>query len=160
MESDYIKIVNGDLLLADEKYIVHQCNCVSTNAKTLALQIFKKYPFSNSYQQRNGDKTKFSKPGTIEIFCSDNNDKSIVNFYSQFYPSTPKYSNDSYIKRLNWFKECLNKLLEIKDIFKQKSIALPYNIGCGAAGGDWKDYFKILKDFAEQYKIKLKLYKL
>ena len=38
----YLQIVNGDLLNAKEPYIVHQCNCTSTNAKALAHFIFTK----------------------------------------------------------------------------------------------------------------------
>ena len=137
MESNYIRVLEGDLLEAKEKYIVHQCNCVSTNACTLAKQIFTKYPFSNSYKLRKkGDKSTYSKPGKIDVLKDTNNEKSVVNFYSQFYPRKPVYPNDSYQKRIVWFKECLNKLIGIPDIFEQEYIAFPYNIGCGAAGGN------------------------
>ena len=42
--TNYIKVINGNLLEAQEQYIIHQCNCVSVNAKTLAKQLFDKYP--------------------------------------------------------------------------------------------------------------------
>ena len=57
--------------------------------------------------------------------------------YAQIYPGLPKYNNDSVNKRQMWFNECLKKISVIKDIkgFKEKQIVMPYNIGCGLAGG-------------------------
>ena len=38
-----IQIVNGDLLKAEETYLVHQVNCCGVMGKGLALQIRNKY---------------------------------------------------------------------------------------------------------------------
>ena len=155
---EYVKTVNGDLLDATETYIAHQCNCISTNAKTLAELIFNKYPDSNSYSKRiNGMKSTYGKPGTIEIF--GNTGPYIINMYAQYYPAKSKYPNDSMNKRIEWFKECLNHISQIKNTHTH-TIAMPYNIGCGAAGGDWNIYYKILTDFANKEKIHITLYKL
>ena len=155
---EYIKIINGDLLDASDSYIAHQCNCISTNAKTLAELIFNKYPYSNSYSKRiNGLKSTYGNPGTIEIF--GNTEPYIINMYAQYYPTKSKYPNDSVNKRIEWFKECLTYISKIENI-QTKTIAMPYNIGCGAAGGDWNVYYKILTDFANKEKIHITLYKL
>jgi hypothetical protein len=37
---------------------------------------------------------------------------------------------------------------------------MPYNIGCGAAGGDWNIYFDMIKNFAYINQINVTLYKL
>ena len=47
-----MKIVSGDLLRAEEKYIVHQCNSMSNCAAGLAALIFNKFPWSNIYSSR------------------------------------------------------------------------------------------------------------
>lgn len=153
----YIQIINDDLLNAKEDYIVHQCNCVSNDAKTLAEKIFKKYPYANSYKNRTTSTR--SIPGTIEIFGNGTNKRFIINAYAQFYPSTNKYQNDNAEKRIKWFEECLNKISEIENI-NTKTIAMPYNIGCGAGGGNWIEYYKLIRKFARREKIYVTLYKL
>ena len=35
---------------------------------------------------------------------------------------------------------------------------MPYNIGCGLAGGDWNSYIKIIKDLAQLYKRNITIY--
>ena len=155
-----IETINADLLDAKEDYIVHQCNCVSIGAKTLALEIFKKYPYANTYSHRiRGDRSTYNFPGTIEVLGDGEEKRYIINMYSQFYPSIAKYSNDSTEKRLKWFKKGLNEIAKIEGI-QSKTIAMPYLIGCGAAGGDWNTYYEMIKDFAEEKGIKIVLYKL
>ena len=156
----YLKVINGNLLDATEDFIAHQCNCSSTNAKTLAEQLFKKYDYADSYKKRvKNNKMTYHVPGTIEIFGNGHENRYIINMYAQYYPSTGKYSNDNDIKRLEWFKECLNKISNIDDI-QNKTIAMPDNIGCGAGGGDWILYYNLLNEFANNNKINVVLYKL
>jgi hypothetical protein len=38
------------------------------------------------------------------------------------------------------------------------SVAMPYLIGCGLAGGDWPTYYRIIQQWAEKYHLKVKLY--
>jgi len=158
----YVKIVNGNLLDANEDYLVHQCNCISTHAKALAEQIFNKFDYANIYKNRiNGDKNTYSVPGTIEILGNELDQRYIINIYSQYYPALAKYNNDNAQKRIKWFKECLHKISEIENIINDnKTIAMPFNIGCGAAGGDWATYYDLINNFAEQNKIYVTLYKL
>jgi O-acetyl-ADP-ribose deacetylase (regulator of RNase III) len=153
----YIKTINGSLLDATEDYIIHQCNCISTNAKALAESLFNKYPYANTYKYR----TKYtcSIPGTISVMGNGQNERYIINMYSQYYPALPKYNNDNTEKRIEWFKECLNKISSIENIIN-KTIAMPYNIGCGAAGGDWNVYYNLIKEWCENNKIYVTLYKL
>lgn len=155
-QSNYVKIVNDNILNSKEHFIAHQCNCTSTNAQTLAKQIFEKYPLANSYKNRiKNDKSTYSEPGSIEIY--DN----IINMYAQVYPSTAKYNNDLPEMRIRWFEECLDKISKIEKLLitKNKTIAMPYNIGCGAAGGDWNIYYKIINDFADKHNIYITFYK-
>ena len=69
--------------------------------------------------------------------------------FAQFYPGTPGFpdsNKDGYLARENYFKQCLDKISKIKDI---KSIAFPYLIGCGIAGGNWNNYLDMILEFAE-----------
>jgi hypothetical protein len=38
------------------------------------------------------------------------------------------------------------------------SVAMPYLIGCGLAGGDWPTYHRVIEQWAEKYQLKVKLY--
>jgi len=46
--------IEGDLFESPEKYIVHQCNCVTTRAAHLAYHMFKRFPYSDVYTPRHG----------------------------------------------------------------------------------------------------------
>lgn len=139
--------IKGDILLAKETYIAHQCNCVTNKAKGLSKQIFKKFPYADSYTNRQN----YSNPGTIEVF------NNVINMYAQFYPSKAKYKNDSKELRIEFFENCLKEISLIPGIH-YKSIAMPYKIGCGLAGGDWPTYKKILEDFCINEDITIVLY--
>lgn len=144
-----IPVIEGDLLDAKDIYIAHQTNCVSTNARGIAKQIFDKYPNANTYKNHN---MKRSIPGTIEVIDP------VINMYGQYYPTVSKYSNDTNAARIVWFTQCLEK---IKSVLPKGSIVgMPYLIGCGLAGGSWPIYLKLLEEFVKSSDIKIILYKL
>jgi O-acetyl-ADP-ribose deacetylase (regulator of RNase III) len=156
-----VRVVEGNLLDATEDYICHQCNCITNQSKYIAQQIFDKYPYSNTYKLRTQDKKTHSIPGTIDIKGDGKKERYVINMYSQYYPSYAKYTNDSKALRLKWFQKCLSLIGEEKNITTSPtSIAMPYKIGCGSAGGNWDDYLAALNEFATTYDIAVTLYKL
>jgi hypothetical protein len=56
---------------------------------------------------------------------------------------------DSNDARIDSFKKCLAQIGEA--LQERDTVAFPYKIGCGLAGGDWKIYGKMLADFAEEH---------
>ena len=136
-----------DIINFTESYLIHQCNCVTNVSKGLAETIFKLYPDANKYIDSNFKRI----PGTISV-----HDK-IINMYAQRYPGKSKYNNDTKSQRLEWFKMGLNSLKDLPNI---KSIAVPFKIGCGLAGGDWNEYFKELEIFVEKSGINVVIYKI
>jgi len=171
-----VVIVEGDLLKAPEQYIVHQCNCVTINAKGIALSINKKYPWANIYSERktlvvNGTRRNLATvntrdiPGTIKIQSSPMGSKHVICMFSQYYPGKPnmqtsynKNTLDTVHDRSKWFTKCLDKIAEeLPDV---KTLAFPYKIGCGLAGGDWYLYYRHLRNFSMLYKKKVIIYKL
>lgn len=159
-------IKQGNILDAEEQYICHQCNCVTETSYGLATQIFQKFPHANTYilRKKNQYSTQ-SLPSTISVH------KNIINMYSQYGPGKslkdfpaseaehgkPNSFNDSYELRKKWFADCLLEISKLKPI----SIALPFNIGCGLAGGKWADYEEMLNTFCkENPEVKVVLYKL
>ncbi len=150
-----IKLIEGDLLEANEQYIAHQTNCVTVGkAAGLAEKIFNKYPYSDVYTSRVDN----SSPGSISIHGDGVKSRYIINMYAQYYPG--KFNNlfekDTQQQREGYFLQSLEEISRISNI---KSIAMPYEIGCGLAGGKWESYLNMLQDFADKNpNINLSLY--
>ncbi len=151
------KILEGDLLDCKADAIAHQCNCVTVSGRGLYSALVEKYPYSDVYSRRKSSKTR-PKLGSIEICRSaDAQSPSIVCLYSQLGPGKPgqaskkygiKASADAAEKRLEYFEAALSALADAAQAEQWKMIALPYNIGCGLAGGNWEDYSRMLNQFA------------
>ena len=138
--------IKGNLLDATEKYIAHQCNVVSSFASGLAGSIFKKYPYSDIYLLRNN----FDIPGTIIIKGNGADQRYIINMLAQYYPGISRYPDspkDGIKAREQYFHQCLNEISKIPDL---ESIAFPFKIGCGLAGGSWNIYLRMIENFAYQ----------
>jgi O-acetyl-ADP-ribose deacetylase (regulator of RNase III) len=133
-------IIKGSILESDCNYIVHQCNSVSTEALGLAKFIFDIFPYANIYK----DREEKSIPGTI-VICNEGT-KKIINLIGQYYPGKANDSNDTIELREKWFYKCLGKISKIPNLI---SIAFPYNIGCGLAGGNWDHYHQMIINFAK-----------
>lgn len=161
-EKNYI-IVEGDLLESDATYIAHQTNCTSTGAAGgVAKAIFKRFPESDSYTERRGKKPpmKGQMPGDVEVRGR------IMNLYAQFHGggmAEDPNEIDQPGMRAWWFSQCLEKIAAMG--FPQgTSIALPYNIGCGIAGGNWEStYEPMLDGFAQRMRrrgVEIRLHRL
>lgn len=69
--------------------------------------------------------------------------------------------DDSTTQRLVWFKQCLSALAEELNMDKEiHSIAVPWKIGCGLAGGQWSLYEAAIKEFAGIVKHRVVIHKL
>lgn len=142
-----VHYVKSDLLDADTQYIAHQVNATTVGSgKGLSKQIFAKYPNANVY------KSNIERiPGTIITV------EPVINIVGQQKPGKPS-GNDSEARRLRWFKSGLEEISEIEGIV---SIAFPFGIGSGLAGGNWEYYEKMIQDFAvNNPNIKVFIYKL
>lgn len=137
----------GNLLESDAQYIVHQSNCVTNKAKHLAESVFNAFPYANIYKPRLQGNYR-DKPGTIIVRGNGTDKRFVIALLGQYYPGSSKYNNDSYEKRFAWFTQGLDEIGKIPGL---KSIAFPARIGCGAAGGNWDDYYNAIKDFAKLY---------
>ena len=130
---------SGDLLMAPTQYIAHQCNCVSHNVAGLAAVIFTKWPDANVYRDRN------SRLNHKHLFGNYTLHGRVVNLYTQLYPGKATPRQDSSQNRLAAFQTSLDLLAKLPGI---PSVAFPYGIGCGLAGGHWPDYLFVLTRWA------------
>ena len=156
-----IEIVTGDLLDSKEKYIAHITNCVSTtSAKGIAKDIFDKFPYADCYSTR----TEASKAGTIDVVGDGKDNRYIINMHAIVYPGKARYplsSLDGLAARQKHFYHCLLRIAKLPYI---ESIALPWRVGCGLAGGDWEWYLGTITNFAnyieETQKAKVVIYRM
>jgi O-acetyl-ADP-ribose deacetylase (regulator of RNase III) len=145
-----IETIIGDLLLAPNKYIVHQTNCVSEGkAAGLAYYLFNKFPHADCYKNR----SEPSIPGTLDIRGDGLNTRFVVNLMGQYLPGSSwgDTQGDAPEDRKFYFHRCLSRLAKIDNLV---SVAFPYKIGCGIAGGDWDWYYNNICKFAEHVKNK------
>ncbi|MDD5151763.1 MAG: hypothetical protein PHC28_15010 [Flavobacterium sp.] len=142
-----LEIIKGDLLLAGCDVIAHQINCISTGAAGLAKAIFEKYPDVNVY-----DGTFNRVPGENIYTVTKKDAVLVVHMAGQISPRSVKHQihsmTDNGTMRLEYFKSCLADLsVKLGNETDRLKLGMPYLIGCGLAGGDWNEYFKLLQDF-------------
>ena len=150
-------ILGGDLLKSStEPFLAHQANCESKGARGLAKFLFKAFPDANVYAKRSTPST----PGSIEERDCDG--RVIVALYAQRSPGLARSGegDDSGPARLAWFEESPELLGSLMVARGADRVALPFNIGCGLAGGKWTDYRAKLDAFAERFDVSVKLYDL
>lgn len=146
-----IEIVTGDIFDAKEKYLLHQCNCITNKAAHLSKDVFSKYPWADIYARRYAEGIK-DTPGQIIIRGNGIDQRYVINCLGQYYPGKPKYPTsalDGAKVREKYFHECLLRVAKISDL---ESVAIPWRIGCGAAGGDWDHYLGTITNFAQYVK--------
>lgn len=139
-----MKIIKGSLLEAAEQYIAHQCNCTSVGVAGLAYHIFHMYPKAN-VEPINREYGKISVHGKV------------INMYAQYNPGRATNSKlDNPEVRQKAFMNCLREIYRLKP----NSVAFPYGIGCGLAGGSWEDYLEMLLLLDFNSNIDIVVYKL
>ncbi len=143
-----LTVVHGNLLSSGEEYIVQQINSTGRTLAGLSQTIGMMYPESNLY---NGPYKQTNRPPGNIIITNNR----VINIIGQKSPGKPKHG-DTAEDRENWFRTALNKIpVDIK------SIAFPYGIGCGLAGGNWQSYYQMIKNFAmKNPQIDVKIYKI
>src|SRR5271169_146147 len=146
----------GDVLTSKEDYIVHQCNCITTTSAGIARVIGSKFPYAAPYSNRRPNPSNpsrclaedISKPGTIQVWRSPTGDTpNFIGLYAQYDPGKPS-GEDSESARQEWFRYCLTLIEKVSGV---KSIAMPWQIGCGLAGGNWKVYEEMIREWSEKH---------
>lgn len=148
-----IEYKEGDLLTETGlDGICHQANCFKRMKSGIAKAIVARYP-----QVEKVDKdcplspeSRFGFFTKVDVEGPDGNKLQVFNLYGQFMYGTEKQQTN--------YRELENALYHmkryIKDAGKPYRIGIPYKIGCGLAGGDWKEVNKIIRNlFLEDHLI-------
>lgn len=145
----------SNLLLSEEQYLIHQCNCVSRRAAHLSKSVFRKFPYADIYSGREKEVSIKSlpedqRPGTILVRGDGDSQRYIVNLLGQVFPGTPKFETgiDTLLTRERYFLSGIQRIFTRLD---PESIALPWRIGCGAAGGRWPVYASLIYSYSLLY---------
>lgn len=145
-----IKFETGNLLTGDYSFIVHQVNCKGVMGAGLAKQIREKYPFVYWDYKKALDYENATLGHIVVSHVSGLNGKMIISMFAQ-----DGYGRDRRYTDYSAFKKCLDVLArEVNDYSTETfpTIAFPYGIGCGLAGGDWYIILGMIKDFSEKVK--------
>jgi O-acetyl-ADP-ribose deacetylase (regulator of RNase III) len=142
----------GDLLNQDDIVVIaHQANCLKAMYSGIAGAIREVYPFA---VQADIDfplsaKARFGWASCGTGFGSNGLQKRIYNLYGQFAPGTDRRMTD--YNKLQQALETMMHHLDDIGIPDEVAVGVPYKIGCGLAGGDWKVVVGILRAVANEY---------
>lgn len=155
-----IKFFKGDLLTSNADIIAHQTNCKGVMGAGIAKQIKAKYP--NVYYEYKKMCDEYYESGDSRLllgvvqFVPVNNNQLIANCFAQWgYNSRVKQTQDKY------FQQCMKTLLYVAQTEKLSTVAIPYKMGCGLAGGDWdRIIYPIIQSVFENSSIALEVWQL
>lgn len=145
-----IRIVQGNLLEASEDIIGHQVNCMGKYKSGIAGQIRDKYPRAYEMYMNvwNNYSDKRELLGIRQIVTCDNGrdsygermEKKITNLFGQYDYGRNKNKVYTDYEKLT---KALVSLEQFSRLFGF-SVALPLNLGCGSANGDWGIVYRII----------------
>lgn len=150
-----IKIVEGNILDAKEDVIGHQVNCLGYMGAGLAKQIKAKYSETYSEYKNICDQHKENRTELMgKVYMAHNSDSKIIaNIFSQLDVGRNERKTD--------YKNLKKGLMKVCEYAQKNnlSVALPYKIGCGLAGGNWNIVYKIIDSVFSNYNVTLYEYK-
>lgn len=145
-----MKIVNDDLLNANEYLILHQVNVHGVMGGGVAACIAEKYPeVLKAYQKHCSKHTEKDLLGTVLFVPTKDNKHLVANLFSQNSKSVNgNFTNYAALSQcldfiVNWVQSNYHGL-------PFTTIAAPFKLGCGIAGGDWGFVYSILENFENQ----------
>jgi hypothetical protein len=169
---------DGDLFENTHRYaiLVQQCNCVTTKAHGLSLDIARIFgSYANPYALRQNihqhsnlaEPSDRPSPGTVQLLwdLNETSNPAVACVYGQWSPGAPSSKlltayplapgenrTETALLRERWFSMGLTALAgRIREgVHEPVTIAFPYHIGCGLAGGDWAKYTAMITGFADE----------
>lgn len=127
-----IKIINKNIIFADEQIIAHQVNCKGVMGSGVAKAIKETYPEAFAEYKKFCNSSSNSKDllGCVQYVVIPRVKKIIVNLFAQ-----DGYGRDKRYTNYESLEDCFRALSRKS----RMPIAIPYGIGCGRGGGDWNN---------------------
>lgn len=133
-----IKHIKCDIFESGADVICHQVNCQGVMGSGIAKQVREKYPNVYTEYQTYCKAAKESMLGKVLIVPTEDG-FSIANLFGQ--------NNYGYDGNLYTSYDKLHECLEYVKVFGlNRTIAIPYLMGCYRGGGDWNVVYKMIED--------------
>lgn len=139
-----IKHIKCDIFESGADVICHQVNCQGVMGSGIAKQVRERYPWVYAhYRDLCLEETPDELLGVIEEVYINETQK-IINIFGQ-----KNFGNDN--NRYTSYPALKQGFESIKDWHKNKTIAIPYKIGCARGGGDWNIVYKMIEEIFADY---------
>lgn len=141
-----MKQINGDITkVITSGYILHQVNCMSAMGAGVALALMKKWPQVRSEYMRFSKQVTKPKDllGQVGYVRVEDN-LTVINSFTQL-----GYGNAHRTGISDTNEELLIRNIRNaaeKAASENTTVAVPYLVGCGLAGGNWENVFNGIKD--------------
>src|SRR5699024_6983937 len=144
-----IRIVYGDILDAKESVIGHQVNCKGVMGAGLAKQLRnKEEKIYSNYRFWCETKPVDELLGSVQLVKVAHN-KYVANIFAQYnYGRVGRYTNYTALK------SGLTKLKEFSQS-NNLTVALPFGLGSGLAGGEWGVIYNIIDEVFDDCEVVL-----
>lgn len=146
-----IKIVEGDLLEAEEDVIVHQVNTRGVMGSGVALQVKKKHhvAYEEYVELCHKEEDREDLLGHVQMVKVGDN-KYIANLFGQL-----SYGYDG--KRHTSYDALYSGLEKIKRVAQSNrlTVAIPYRIGSDRGGADWKVVYAMIESIFHDHPVVL-----
>lgn len=150
-----VTTVNGNILDCKESIICHQVNCQGVMGAGLAKQIRERYPeVFKQYRDicYKSGKNMLGFIQAVKVFDQRIlRARTIINLFGQENYGSGTQTDYSALQNCFW---------SVKLQYPETPIAIPYNIGCGLAGGRWEIVYEIIEHTFRDYHDTVVIYKL
>lgn len=152
-----IKIVNGDLLDAEENLIIHQVNCMGKMNSGVAKAIREKWSkVYDRYSLMCENYVSLELLGQVQsVLVNKDNRQYVINMFSQheYGYSGERYTNYEALYR------CLEQVANVARSHNF-SVALPYNMGCDRGGANWNIVYTMIEEVFKNHTQPIVIYNL
>lgn len=152
-----VKVIQGNIINSNVDVIAHQVNCHFIMGGGVAYALRRAWPEIYRMYKKLGDSVE-CKPsdwlGECQIVEIDQ-DRYVANLFGQEDLGCDKQYTD-----YDALKESLNKLKFKVEYMGLKTIAFPWGIGCGLAGGDWDIVKPMIEEVFNDTDVEIQYWKL
>lgn len=156
--ADHHRTIHGDILTPVEDagkemvIVCHQVNCKGVMGAGLAKQVKSKFPGVYDLYKEKCKAFKTENLGTVQLCsCLEEAGYIIANVFSQSgYGRTGLYTD---------YKALRKSFSSLRE-FDNTVIRIPYKMGCGLGGGDWKTVKQIIYEELIDYGCKVEIWRM
>ena len=160
-----IEYCNGDILDSGADLICHQVNCQGAFGRGMAGAIRQRFPeVEKTYkkmtrqwvEKENGDTSRLLGRVSAQPVEQEGRWFLIANLYGQ-----DDYGKKGLYTDYAALEQAMTEIRGVLDVReKHETVAFPYKIGCGSAGGDWEIVEEMIRRVFGDYDGTVQIWKL